>query len=126
MKNIFSLLFATSYLVGCSSVSQPVATRALVEYSYISEQSNVPSRLWPELSVVSSGNRIVVEQKHAELGQRYFSANGRMCRKLLWVDADVDSLSQIICKSAQDESWQFVKPVMSEYIENRNIVEAAQ
>jgi hypothetical protein len=126
MKNIFSLLLATCCLSACSSISQPVASRALVEYTFVSKQNNVPSTVWQELSTARFGKRIVINQKQAELGQQYFSANGRTCRKLVWIDTNSDSLPRVTCKSALDESWQYVKPVMSEYIETGSVAEAAQ
>ena len=126
MKNIFSLLLATFYVMGCSSISQPVASRALVEYTFVSEQDNVPSTAWQELSSARFGKKIAIDQKYAELGQQYFSANGRTCRTLLWIDANIDALPRVTCKSTQDDSWQYVKPVMSEYIETRSVAEAAQ
>jgi hypothetical protein len=126
MRNIISLLLLTFYLVGCTSISQPVASRALVEYTFDSEQENVPSTSWQALSTARFGQKIVIAQKSAELGQRYFSANGRTCRKLLWIDSNIDALARVTCKSSLDDSWQYVKPVMSEYIETRSAAEAAQ
>jgi hypothetical protein len=126
MRNIFSLLLATFYVMGCSSISQPVASRALVEYTFATEQDNVPSTVWQELSNARFGKKVAIDQKYAELGQTYFSANGRTCRTLLWIDANVDALPRVTCKSIQDDSWQYVKPVMSEYIETGSTVEAAQ
>jgi hypothetical protein len=126
MRNIFSLLLATYYLVGCSSVSQPVASRALVEHTFATEQNNVPSAVWQDLSTARMGKKIAIDQKYVELGQAYFSANGRTCRTLLWIDANIDALPRVTCKSTQDDSWQYVKPVMSEYVEDRSTAEAAQ
>jgi hypothetical protein len=119
-------LFATFSLGACSSITQPVASRALVEYTFGSERETVPSALWQELSTAGLGEKIVIEQQYAELGQQYFAANGRTCRKLLWIDANIDSLPRVTCKSTEDGSWQYIKPVMSEYIETGSTVEAAQ
>ena len=126
MRNICSLLLVTFYLVGCTSINQPVASRALVEYSFISKQNNVPSEFWQDLSTARYGKKIVIDQQSAKLGQQYFAANGRTCRKLMWIDSNFDSLPRVTCKSTQDDSWHYVKPVMSEYIETPSVVEAAQ
>ena len=126
MRNILCLLFASLYMVGCSSINQPVASRALVEYTFSSEQKNVPSAFWQTLSSAKFGNEIIINQQPAELGQQYFSANGRTCRKILWRDNNIDSLARVICKSSKDDSWQYVKSVMSEYIEGRSPVRAGQ
>ncbi len=113
MKKILLLALLSSLIQGCTSISQPTASRPLVENKFVTPIASVESSLGVALSNLNAGSDLVVDQQPAVMGEIFFAATGLNCRKLT-----LHHLGQnVYCLNAQGR-WFKVKRVISEYNEN--------
>ena len=113
MKNIVLLAVISTLIQGCTSVAQPTASRPLVENEFVTPTGSVGVSLSAALSNSKVGSALVIEQKPAVMGGRFFAATGLACRKLTSEHAG----QHIYCLNIQG-SWFKVKKVISEYNES--------
>ena len=111
----FVVLFSSLFLFqGCSSVTQPVANRALVEHEYSNPASSVSSDFAKALQTAKDKDSRVINSQTFTFGLSFFSASGLNCRKVA-----VESASNTIyCKRA-DNDWYQVNRVISEYSDGK-------
>ena len=113
MKKILLVALLPILIQGCTSISQPTASRPLVEHKFVTPIASVGSTLGIALSNDKTGTSLVVEQQPAIMGNNFFAAIGLSCRKLT-----LQQLGQnVYCLNAQGR-WFKVKQVISEYNEN--------
>ena len=112
MKKILFLAVLSILIQGCTSISQPVASRPLVEHKFVTPIASVESSLGMDLSNVDVGTAVVVEKQSAVMGERFFAATGLSCRKLTVQHTGQD----VYCLNTQGR-WFKVKRVISEYNE---------
>lgn len=113
MKNILLVAVLSILMQGCTSISQPTASRALVEHEFVTPIVSVGSSLSEALSNIETGAALVIEQQPALMGDSFFAATGLTCRRLT-----LQQMGQsIYCLSTQG-NWFKVKRVISEYNEN--------
>jgi hypothetical protein len=113
MKNIVLLAVLSTFLQGCTSISQPTASRPLVEHEFVIPTGSVDVALSTALSNARTGATMNVHQQPALMGERFFAATGLNCRKLILVQAE----QHIYCLNIQG-NWFQVKKVISEYHES--------
>jgi hypothetical protein len=119
MKKILLVVLLPTLIQGCTSISQPTASRPLVEHKFVTPIVSVESSLGIALSNDETGTNLVVEQQPAMMGENFFAATGLSCRKLT-----LQQLGQnVYCLNVQGR-WFKVKRVISEYNEN-NISEVS-
>lgn len=107
----FVVLFSSLFLIqGCTSVTQPVAKRALVEHEYSNPASSVSSEFANALQNSKVGSSQTIRTQTFTFGQAFFSASGLNCRKVL-----VESVSDTIYCQRADNDWYQVNRVISEY-----------
>lgn len=113
MKNIMLLAVISVIIQGCASITQPTASRPLVEHKFVTSTGFVDSSLSAALSSNKAGTSLVIEQQSSVMGDRFFAATGLTCRKLTLEQAG----QNIYCLNIQGR-WFKVKRVISEYNEN--------
>jgi hypothetical protein len=113
MKNIVLLVVISTIFQGCASITQPTASRPLVEHKFVTSTGFVDSSLNVALSDSKAGTPVVIEQQPSVMGDRFFAATGLTCRKLTSEQAG----QNIYCLNIQGR-WFKVKRVISEYNEN--------
>jgi hypothetical protein len=112
MKNLIPFLVIIT-LQSCAGVNQPVAHRPLVEQSFSQDYQLVSKDSWGQLSQIRSGNVIKLNAQDVTLGDLYFSATGKRCRKVFLQQ----KLTRLVCQDQDSEQWHLITPVISEYIE---------
>ncbi|MDC0603148.1 hypothetical protein OAP14_09015 [Aliiglaciecola sp.] len=118
MRKVIILFSALVIFQGCSSVSQPVAQRPLVEHQYSNPASSVSPALANALESANAGDSRTIKNQAITFGHVFFAASGLHCRKALRSEKS-DSL---YCKRASND-WYQVSRVISEYSET-NTAEA--
>lgn len=113
MKNIVLLTVISTLIQGCTSIAQPTASRPLVEHEYVTPVASASSALSASLSNAITGDKLVVGQQPAVMGDIFFAATGLTCRKLISEPVG----QHIYCLNTQG-SWFKVKKVISEYNES--------
>ena len=113
MKNIVLLAVLSTLIQGCTSIAQPTASRPLVENEFVIPSAPVNVSLSTALSNAEAGVEMIIQQKPAVFGERFFAATGLTCRKL----TSVLTGQAIYCLNT-DSSWFKVKKVISEYHES--------
>lgn len=120
MKYTLSAFFVSILVSGCASqISQPVASRPLVEFDYTAEIETVSEGAWPILEEAPSGTLISLNNQQLVLTRRYHAASGGQCRLLDFANKQNNGFqSHIVCKAKGKESWHFTKPIISHYENN--------
>jgi hypothetical protein len=113
MKNIVFLAVISIQIQGCTSVSQPTASRPLVEHEFVTSTAFVDLSLGAVLSNTKAGTALVIEQQPVVMSDKFFAATGLTCRKLTSEQAG----QYIYCLNIQG-NWFKVNQVISEYNEN--------
>jgi len=113
MKNIVLLTVISTLIQGCTSIAQPTASRPLVEHEYVTPIASANSSLSASLSNAKAGDKLVVGQQPAVMGDVFFAATGLTCRKLVSEPVRL----HIYCLNTQGR-WFKVKKVISEYNES--------
>lgn len=113
MKNIVLLSVLSTFIQGCTSIEQPTASRPLVEHEYVTPTASTNSFLNSSLSNAKAGEKLVVEQQPAVMGDVFFAASGLTCRKLITKQVG----QNIYCLNTRGH-WFKVKNVISEYNES--------
>lgn len=113
MKNIVFLAVISIQIQGCTSISQPTASRPLVEQEFVTPTALTDLSLSAALSNNKAGTSLDIEQQPALMGDRFFAATGLTCRKLTSEQAG----QYIYCLNIQG-NWFKVNQVISEYNEN--------
>jgi hypothetical protein len=113
MKNIVLLAVLSTFIQGCTSIVQPTASIPLVEHEFVFPSGSVDVSLSTALSNAKAGAVLMIQQKPAVMGERFFAATGLTCRRL--TSAQVGEF--IYCLNTQS-NWFKVKKVISEYREN--------
>ncbi|MGS2719892.1 hypothetical protein [Paraglaciecola aestuariivivens] len=109
MKNIVLLALSSAFLLSCTTVSQPIASRPLVEQGYLAPNSQIVSSLNTQLSTNPPTDSFTIQGQNVALGPKYFAATGLVCRKL-----SSKIQHQIYCQNTKG-NWFKVKQVLSEY-----------
>lgn len=114
MKNIilFSIVFILTQ--GCTSISQPTASRALVEKQFAVSNESVAVSLASALSDSKVGSVVVIQEESVVMGVKFFAATGLICRKLNTKSSGQD----IYCLNDQQGGWYKVNKVIAQYNEN--------
>jgi hypothetical protein len=112
MKNIVLSGIVTGLLLSCSSIKQPVASLPLVSSDVLDHSSVVDSPLNKALSTSKVGDVLFMMDSQVQMGDRFFAASGKQCRKLTYGGDE----KQIYCQTNQG-NWFKVKRVISEYTE---------
>ncbi|MEP2651479.1 MAG: hypothetical protein ABJH06_05725 [Paraglaciecola sp.] len=112
MKILSSLLLLGTLFQGCSSIDQPIASRALVENEFGPDIVLLSSEQQLVFSKDSNTRQVQINGKQAELGQVFFAASGKICRKVQFL---VDG-QRVYCKTDKG-SWYAVSPVLASYNE---------
>ncbi|WP_158966951.1 hypothetical protein [Paraglaciecola sp. L3A3] len=112
MKNILLLPIIFTVMQGCSSIDQPVASRALVEHHFVADAPSVDLSLGTALSNSKTGAVLTINNQEAVVGAKFFAASGFICRKVIAKPSGQD----IYCKNS-DKGWFQVNKVISEYSE---------
>lgn len=110
MKKIVFIAAISVQIQGCTTIPQPTASRPLVEHAFISPTALVDLSLGAALSTQKAGSALVVEQRPAVMGDRFFAAIGLTCRKLTAEKAG----QHIYCLNHQG-NWFKVNQVISEH-----------
>jgi hypothetical protein len=113
MKKILLVALLSTLIQGCTSISQPTASRPLVEHKFVTSIASVKLSLGTALSNLTVGTTLIVEQIPAVMGEHFFAATGLSCRKLTLQQRG----QNVYCLNAQG-LWFKVKQVISEYNEN--------
>jgi hypothetical protein len=113
MKNIVLLVVISTVIQGCTNISQPTASRALVEDVFVTPTASVDFSLSTALSNSQAGATLLIEQQTVVMGKKFFAATGLTCRKLTSEPAD----QHIYCLNIQG-NWFKVERVISGYNEN--------
>jgi hypothetical protein len=113
MKNIMLLAVLCTFIQGCTSITQPTASRPLVEHEFVIPSAFVDVPLSTALSNAKTGAAISIQRQSAVMGDQFFAATGLTCRKL--TSAQVGQ--HIYCLNIQG-NWFQVKKVISEYHES--------
>jgi hypothetical protein len=113
MKSPFIILLVFGSLQGCATVKQPIAKHPLVEQSYSQDYEMVSKDSWVLLNQNESGDTIKLNAQDVRLGRLFFSATGQQCRKVFLQQ----ELTRVVCQDETSEQWRFIKPVISEYVE---------
>lgn len=111
MNKYFHLLLSIMLVQGCVGISQPIASRQLVEGEPVTDNKAIPQTVWGHLSSAKSGEQIQIHSNKFVLGSRFFSAAGKNCREL----KEVDLRMFIACKENDSEGWYLVKPILSDH-----------
>ncbi|MDO6691948.1 hypothetical protein Q4574_01570 [Aliiglaciecola sp. 3_MG-2023] len=112
MKKLSSFFLLSILLQGCTSIDQPVASRALVEHEFVSDAVPVSTALQAILSQSSLSKQVQINGKPAVLGKTFFAASGKTCRKAQFV-----SDGQRVYCQANSGDWYAVSPVLASYSE---------
>ncbi|WP_133468396.1 hypothetical protein [Paraglaciecola marina] len=99
-------------LQGCSSIEQPVASRALVEYEFGNGAVVLPLNQQLVLSQADDDKSVQLGNKKAELGPIFFAASGKNCRKVKFIKGG----QRVYCKTRAGD-WYAVNPVLATYSE---------
>lgn len=113
MKNTFLLFSILISVQGCTSIDQPVASRALVEQQLITQDSSVDSTLSTALSNLKSGAVFSIQNRDVVIGSKFFAATGLTCRKV----SSVQNGEDIYCYSSIG-NWFKVNKIISIYNES--------
>jgi hypothetical protein len=115
MKNIMLLAVLSTLIQGCTSISQPTASRPLVEHEFksLASAAAVDVSLSTALSNTKSGATFIIQEKSMVMGNTFFAATGLTCRKLISEQVG----QHIYCLNNQG-NWFQVKKVISEYNES--------
>lgn len=113
MKNKFLLYSIIIFGQGCTSIDQPVASRALVEQQLIAPDSNIDSTLSTALSNSKNGAVFSIQNRDLVIGSKFFAATGLTCRKV----SSVQNGEDIYCHSSIG-SWFKVNKIISIYNES--------
>lgn len=113
-----SIIFVLSLITlqACTSISQPTASRALVEQQFVLASANsgtIESNLRAALENSAAGTGVIVNNDSLVLGNTYFAATGQTCRRLSSQQSD-----QIIYCLNEQDGWFKVNKVIAEYNEN--------
>ncbi|GAC13304.1 DVU3141 family protein [Aliiglaciecola lipolytica] len=112
MKKLSSLILLGILLQGCTSIDQPVASRALVDHDYAIQTAPVSAEQQTILSQTYHANTVQLDGKPAILGKPFFAASGRTCRKVQFI---VDG-QRVFCKTTEGD-WYPIVPVLASYSE---------
>ena len=121
MKNTLYITVFSFLLFGCANpISQPIASRPLVEEVYNSPNINkVPKSLLGALSNLPLGALVEINGQKMLLEEQYYSANGKSCRRMTLVDRSrMNKSPLVVCKKKEDESWLFAQQIMSKQHDN--------
>ena len=110
MKNIVLLAVLSTLIQGCTSIAQPTASRPLVENEFVIPSAPVNVSLSTALFNAEAGVEMIIQQKPAVFGERFFAATGLNCRKLT---SELGG-QHIYCLDIQG-SWFQINNVISEY-----------
>lgn len=113
MKILSSLLLLSILLQGCTSIEQPVASRALVEYELGGSVVHLPANQQQILSDSADTQSTQLDGKRVVLGKPFFAASGKICRK---VQFKLDG-QRVYCKTHKGE-WYAVNQVLASYTES--------
>lgn len=123
MKFIISIFTLVLFTTGCvSRISQPVASRPLVENVIAYASESVPQVHWSALSQNQSGTTIHISGTALVMGERYSAASGDTCVKL-HIQTGKENGSKTVCKAKDGLEWHFAKPVIAYHSES---IEAGQ
>jgi hypothetical protein len=117
MKNLFLISTSVFLFCACSSVTQPIASRPLVEQNFSNYYQDLPESIWHSLQNKSDGEMLRFSSQQIELGRLFFSATGNQCRHLTFSN----DLLRVACRVDNSQQWYLVKPVISEYIESASV-----
>ncbi len=109
MKNIVLLLVIGTLMQGCANVSQPTASRPLVDKKVMGKTTPVDISINSILDNAKSGESVQANQHSMVLGSKFVSATGLTCRKLVSDKAGLD----VYCLNLNNH-WFKVKRVISE------------
>ncbi|MDO6559647.1 hypothetical protein [Paraglaciecola chathamensis] len=113
MNKYCYVLASVMLFQGCTSISQPTASRPLVEHEYVISTPVENDSMQRSLSNISADASISIDAQAATLGPKYFSASGVICRS-----AETQYSGQyLFCQNALKQ-WYRVKSVISTYNEN--------
>ena len=98
---------------GCASISQPTASRPLVEHEYVISAPAESDLMQRQLNSIQSGSKISVNNESGTIGAQFFAATGATCRKVYFTHSG----QAVFCQN-ELKQWYRVKSVISEYIEN--------
>ena len=117
MKFLAGLVPFVLLLSGCAgSISQPTASRALVDNDFALERATVPKQYWQQIDSAVQGRQITVEGKTLLVGEPYFSASGSKCKPLFYKGSDVSAWkNQTVCKQLGESAWFFAPQVIATY-----------
>jgi hypothetical protein len=113
MKKIVLFPICVILTQGCTAISQPTASRSLVEQQFVVPSASVDSSLSAALSHSKTGTILAIEEQNLEIGNTFFAATGLNCRKVSLQQKGND----IYCFNDQGD-WFKVNKVISEYNEN--------
>lgn len=111
MKIVVLFTFIAGFIQGCGSITQPTASRPLVENNMVATPQLVNDSLNQHLSHSGPGTVIVVATKNKVLGRQFFAASGLTCRK---VNEQNTLDSHIYCQNEQN-AWFKAGNVISQY-----------
>tara|TARA_R110001632_G_scaffold8686_12_gene34617 strand:+ start:29182 stop:29541 length:360 start_codon:yes stop_codon:yes gene_type:complete len=98
---------------GCTSISQPTASRPLVEHEYVIAAPAESDLMQRQLSRNESGSKISVNKESGTIGAQFFAATGATCRKVYFTTSG----QTVFCRN-ELKQWYRVKSVISVYAEN--------
>lgn len=98
---------------GCTSISQPTASRPLVEHEYVIAAPAESDLMQRQLTHSTSGSIISLDNDSGTIGPKFFAATGATCRKVFLTMSG----QTVFCQN-ELKQWYRVKSVISEYIEN--------
>ncbi|MEP4891751.1 MAG: DVU3141 family protein [Aliiglaciecola sp.] len=112
MKKLSSFFLLSILVQGCTSIDQPIASRALVEHEFVTDVPLVSSAQQAILSQSSVTKSVQLNGQSAILGKPFFSASGKTCRKVKFL---VDG-QRVYCQT-DNGGWYPVSPVLASYNE---------
>jgi hypothetical protein len=113
MKNTVLLFAILIFVQGCANISQPTASRALVENQFVTPVVVAGVSLADALANSSVGTVFAVQEQAVVMGNEFFAAVGLTCRNLILKQGGQD----IYCLNERGD-WFKVNKVISEYTEN--------
>lgn len=110
MNRLTSILILCAAVQGCSSIDQPVASRALVDYQMVSELRPVKTNFNDVLNRTSNSETVILNGQQALLGESFFSAAGKTCRKVSFIEQG----ERVYCQ-AESNQWFEIESILADY-----------
>lgn len=111
MKIVVLFTFIAVFIQGCGSITQPTASRPIVESNKATAVQLSNDSLTEHLSNAKVGYAIIIQGQNLTLGEQFFAASGLSCRKV----ANDKNTSYIVYCQDEQKRWFKVNSVISQY-----------